>query len=306
MEMIIVSRRRLRRHDINVGLLLVVPLVLVLAAVAGGSFYFGYRSAPMLVDAHEDLQAAMWRQEVLDQRRRVDEAVLDARRNLDALAARVGQLQAQVMRIDALGSRLVDIAKLDSAEFGFDAPLGRGGPAPADAVSMTVPDFIVSLETLASEIEDRAPKLRVVETALMARSLEAEVLPSGRPVRKGWISSVFGNRADPMNGKQAFHSGLDFAGRSGSDIIAVASGVVVWSGAKPGYGHMVEIDHGNGYSTVYAHNRRNLVETGDTVRKGDTIAQMGASGRATGTHVHFEVLHNGRAVNPLNYVRAGG
>ena len=171
---------------------------------------------------------------------------------------------------------------------------------------MTVPDFISSLETLASDLQDRAPKLRVVETALLARRLEAEVMPSGRPVLKGWISSLFGNRTDPMNGKRAFHAGVDFAGRSGSDIIAVASGVVSWSGTKQGYGRMVEVDHGNGYSTVYAHNRRNLVKVGDTVRKGDIIALMGATGRATGTHVHFEVLRNGRPVNPLDYVRAGG
>ena len=131
-------------------------------------------------------------------------------------------------------------------------------------------------------------------------------MPAGRPIPTGWLSSYFGNRTDPMTGRKAFHSGMDFAGRPGSDIIAVASGVVVWSGRRHGYGHMVEIDHGNGYTTIYAHNKRNLVRVGDRVRKGDVIALMGASGRATGTHVHFEVLRHGKPVNPLDYVRAGG
>ena len=306
MEMIIVSRRGLRRRDFNVGVSLLLPLVLVVLAVAAGAFHLGYRVAPMLADVENDLYAAAWQSEALKQRDRVNDAVLDASRNLDALAVRVGELQAHVMRMDAIGARLVDMAKLDADEFGFDMTLGRGGPAPVDAASMTVPDFVTSLEVLASEIQDRAPKMRVVESALLARRLDAEIMPSGRPVLKGWVSSVFGNRVDPINGKRAFHSGLDFAGRSGSDIIAAASGVVSWSGTKQGYGRMVEIDHGNGYTTVYAHNRRNLVQVGDTVRKGDVIALMGASGRATGTHVHFEVLRNGRAVNPLDYVRAGG
>lgn len=306
MEMIIVSRRGLRRRDFNVGLAVVLPLVVILSALAAGAFHLGYHSAPALADVETDLHLAAWKHSMLNQRERVDEAVLDARRNLDALAARVGELQAHVMRMDALGARLVDMAKLDADEFGFDALPGRGGPASPDSVSMTVPDFIYSLEILAGDLQDRAPKLLVVESALLARQLDAEVMPSGRPVLKGWISSAFGNRADPMSGKSAFHAGLDFAGRSGSDIIAVASGVVSWSGTRQGYGRMVELEHGNGYTTIYAHNRRNLVQVGDTVRKGDVIAKMGASGRATGTHVHFEVLRNGRALNPLNYVRAGG
>ncbi len=306
MELIIVSRRGLRRRDVSFGIALLTSAFLLLSAVVGGAFYLGYRSAPLVADIESDLHVAAWREEAFTQRQRVEAAVRDAKRNLDALAARVGELQARVMRVDALGARLVDMAKLDAEEFGFDGTVGRGGPQPSGAVSMTVPDFIGSLETLATELEDRAPKLRVLETALMERKLDKELIPSGRPVMKGWISSLFGNRADPFSGKRAFHSGLDFAGRSGSDIVAAASGVVVWSGPKKGYGTMVEIDHGNGYRTLYAHNRRNLVKVGDTVRKGDIIALMGASGRATGTHVHFEVLRNGDPVNPLDYVRAGG
>ena len=111
------------------------------------------------------------------------------------------------------------------------------------------------------------------------------------------------SRIDPISGERAWHDGADFAGREGSDILAVASGVVSWSGYRSGYGTMVEVSHGDGLSTRYAHNQQNLVDVGDLVRRGDVIALMGSSGRSTGPHVHFEVFKNGRAVDPASYVR---
>ncbi|UCE89604.1 MAG: M23 family metallopeptidase, partial [Pseudomonadota bacterium] len=134
--------------------------------------------------------------------------------------------------------------------------------------------------------------------------LQAEVMPAGRPVKRGWLSSYFGKRTDPFTGRRVHHAGVDFAGKLGSDVVAVAAGVVTYSGKRYGYGNLVEIDHGNGYSTRYGHNRENLVKVGDTLKKGHLIAKMGSSGRSTGPHVHFEVLLNGRAVNPKKYVHA--
>lgn len=306
MEMIVVSRRGMKRRDFRVGVPVALLLLLTMGGLVAGGFYLGLRVAPVTASLEADLYTAALRHELEQQRARVDSAVVDAERNLDALAARVGRLQAHVMRVDALGSRLVDLARLDAAEFDFDNPPALGGPAPVESTSLSVPDFLASLDHLASDLDDRLPKLRAVETTFIGTRLEAEVMPAGRPVLMGWLSSHFGNRTDPMNGRKAFHAGVDFAGRTGTEIVAVASGVVIWSGRRQGYGRMVEIDHGNGYSTLYAHNRRNLVNVGDTVRKGEVIAQMGASGRVTGTHVHFEVLRNGKAVNPLDYIRAGG
>ena len=307
MEIVIVSRRRLRRRTLRFGLAsLLIPGLIVAVAAVTSSFYLGYRSAPSESRIESELYAAAWKGEVVAQRTLVAEAIAEAHLNLDTLAARVGRLQAHIMRVDNLGARLVEMAKLDAEEFAFDRPPAMGGPRATDAVSPSVPDFLSALSSLALDLDDRLPKLRVVETALRARQLDAEVVPSGRPVLTGWLSSAFGNRTDPMTGQKSFHAGLDFAGRSGTDILAVASGLVVWSGSRQGYGRMVELDHGNGFSTIYAHNRRNRVKVGDTVRKGEVIAEMGASGRATGTHVHFEVLRNGRPVNPLDYVRAGG
>ena len=136
----------------------------------------------------------------------------------------------------------------------------------------------------------------------MSRSITERVMPSGRPVEEGWLSSTYGKRSDPFTGKPDFHPGLDFAGRKGSEVVAVADGVVIWSGPRGGYGNMVEIDHGHGYVTRYGHNEKNLVKVGDTVKKGQEIALMGSTGHSTGPHVHFEVLHNGKTVNPARFI----
>ena len=139
---------------------------------------------------------------------------------------------------------------------------------------------------------------------MMNRNLQAEVMPAGRPVTHGWLSSYFGMRTDPFTGHRAFHTGLDFAGKLGSDVVAVAAGVVTYAGKRSGYGNLVEINHGNGYSTRYGHNSKILVNVGQTIKKGQVIAKMGSTGRSTGPHVHFEVLINGHAVNPKKYIQA--
>jgi murein DD-endopeptidase MepM/ murein hydrolase activator NlpD len=144
----------------------------------------------------------------------------------------------------------------------------------------------------------------VLETMLMTRNLEAEVMPTGRPISRGWLSSYFGIRTDPFSGRRVHHSGVDFAGKLGSDVVAVAAGVVQYSGRRSGYGNLVEINHGKGYVTRYGHNLKNLVEVGQTVKKGEVIAKMGTTGRSTGPHVHFEVMVNGRQVNPKKYIHA--
>jgi murein DD-endopeptidase MepM/ murein hydrolase activator NlpD len=135
------------------------------------------------------------------------------------------------------------------------------------------------------------------------RKLRDEVRPEGRPVTAGYVSSHFGSRTDPFTGRRAFHKGVDFAGREGAEVVAVASGVVIWSGERYGYGQLVEVNHGNGYVTRYAHNVDNLVAVGDTVRRGQVIARMGGTGRATGPNLHFEVLLNDKPVDPLTYVQ---
>jgi murein DD-endopeptidase MepM/ murein hydrolase activator NlpD len=163
-------------------------------------------------------------------------------------------------------------------------------------------DFLSMLDQLDSELEDRQEMLSVLEVLLMSRSLNERVMPSGKPVEEGWLSSRYGKRSDPFTGKQDFHKGLDFAGKKGTGVLAVGDGVVSWSGKRTGYGKLVEINHGNGYVTRYGHNQRHLVKVGDTVKKGQQVAMMGSSGRSTGPHVHFEVLRNGKRVDPAKYI----
>jgi murein DD-endopeptidase MepM/ murein hydrolase activator NlpD len=224
---------------------------------------------------------------------------------LDAMAIRLAQLTARLIRMEAAGRRLVEMADLQDGEFDFDAPPALGGPEePVQTGSnVAVPEVVEAMRDLDQQLGNREAQLGALENVIANQILNDRVYPQGRPVNSGWISSYFGKRTDPFTGKPANHTGIDFAGRSGADVIAVADGVVTWSAKRYGYGLLVEINHGNGYATRYAHNSENLVAVGDEVRKGQKVALMGETGRATGPNLHFEVLQNGRRMNPVNFIR---
>ncbi len=224
---------------------------------------------------------------------------------LDAMAIRIAQMNARMIRLDALGRRLTQMADIDDGEFDFDTEPALGGPEEplAAGSSLAVPEVTDAMQTLGSQLDNREAQLTVLESVLLNQNLKDRVYPQGRPVSSGWISSYFGRRTDPFTGKPANHAGIDFAGKKGAEITAVADGVVTWSGDRYGYGVMVEINHGGGFVTRYAHNLENVVSVGDEVRKGQVVALMGESGRATGPNLHFEVLQNGRRVNPVRFVR---
>ncbi|MBI1422766.1 MAG: peptidoglycan DD-metalloendopeptidase family protein [Gammaproteobacteria bacterium] len=279
-----------------VGLLIIMPIALI---------YGGYRLGISHMRANPDALTREVQSELDVQRVKLSDATRKAEENLNALALRLGQLQAHVIRLDALGQRLTSMAKLDKGEFDFENPPAQGGPdSDAQSAPMEVPDFVAALNELSAQLDDRGRQLSVLETMLMNRNLQAEVMPAGRPVKHGWLSSYFGMRTDPFTGRRALHTGLDFAGKMGSDVVSVAAGVVTYAGKRSGYGNLVEINHGNGYSTRYGHNSKILVSVGQTVKKGQIIAKMGSTGRSTGPHVHFEVLINGHAVNPKKYIQA--
>lgn len=247
----------------------------------------------------------MWAGELQQQRTQLAATREIVESNTGALARRVAQLHAHVMRLDAAGSRLTAIAGLDKGEFNFDRPPPVGGPeaeAPGEPVAVT--DVLASLDAFEKQLADRERQMRVLEDLLLASRLQKEVRPSGWPVENGWISSLFGNRVDPFTGLRAFHAGVDFAARQGSSVLSVAAGIVSDVGERFGYGLLVEINHGNGYVTRYGHNDASLVAVGDRVRKSQAIALVGDSGRSTGPHVHFEVMLNGRTVNPHQYIQA--
>lgn len=227
---------------------------------------------------------------------------------LDALYIRIAQMNARMIRLDALGRRLTDMADIDDDEFDFGSDPAVGGPeepvrSGSAGSNVAIPEMLEAMNLLGAQLNSRESQLDVLEGVLMNQNLSDRVYPQGRPVGAGWISSYFGTRTDPFTGKAANHTGVDFAGKHGAEITAVAAGVVSWSADRYGYGIMIEINHGNGYSTRYAHNSENLVAVGDEVKKGQIVALMGETGRATGPNLHFEVLKNGSRVNPVNFIR---
>ena len=196
--------------------------------------------------------------ELSQQQSIVDTTRRALQQNLDALALRLGQMNAHVVRLDALGARLTQMAGLKDGEFDFTTAPSLGGPEEpiADTEFTKISGVVSALDVLDSQLADRSRQLGVLEDLLLNRKLHDEVHPEGRPVTQGYISSRFGSRTDPFTGRRAFHKGVDFAGREGAEVVAVASGVVIWSGQRYGYGQLVEVNHGNGYVTRYAHNAR--------------------------------------------------
>lgn len=231
------------------------------------------------------------------------EARATAQRELDALGVHLAELQARMIRIDALGERLSELADLDDGEFDFSQPVGQGGPDEGlDSEPFRGIEVLGSLDALAARIDGREQQLEAMERVLATRQREDASQVAGRPVVSGYQSSGYGPRSDPFHGRARAHKGVDFAARRGTEIVAVAAGVVTWAGRKSGYGWTVEVGHADGYSTLYAHNQRNLVKVGELVQRGQTIALVGSSGRSTGPHVHFEVKKHGRQVNPASYI----
>jgi murein DD-endopeptidase MepM/ murein hydrolase activator NlpD len=301
MNIIFYSRRAGGARHIE--LLRPLPLVaggLLLTAVFGVGMLAGRAGGTGV----PELAVAKLEEDLAAQRDELAAVEEEARQNLDALAVRLGRLNAHIIRLDALGRRLVSVADLEEGEFDFSDAPPQGGPE-ADLPGMSVESRELSamLDELALKIEDRAAQLSVLDRVMSRRKIFDEQKPEGRPIQSGWLSSYYGKRSDPFTGKQQFHHGVDFAGTAGSEVLAVAAGVVTYAGDRYSYGNMVEVNHGNGLVTRYGHAEETLVEVGETVAKGQTIALMGSTGRSTGPHVHFEVLKNGRKVNPLKYVK---
>ena len=246
---------------------------------------------------------ARWEADLGEQRQRVDAVARQAREQMDALTLRMGELQARLMRLDALGQRLTEVAGLNNGEFDFSTVPAVGGPIEEEVgESYTVPELTETLARIHSQIVDREQQLELIDSLFVNKKLAAESFIAGRPITWGWMSSDYGYRTDPFSGKRAWHGGVDFAGKEDSDIIAVASGVVTFSGDRYGYGNLVEINHGNGFSTRYAHCKELKVAVGAVVEKGQVIASMGSTGRSTGPHVHYEVHRHGKPINPKKYI----
>ena len=304
MNVIFLSKRDGRARQLDLARpLTVTALTILVLAFLGSAFAVGLQIGR---GKHERVALAdttRFGALLTEQKKQIADLRQQLQLRVDAMAMRLGEVNAHVIRLDALGKRLTEMADIDSREFNFDRDPPRGGPeGDGEGMSAQIPDLSDMLAQLEQNVDLRQSQLSALENVILARELHEEIHPEGRPVAKGFISSYFGERADPFDGLEAFHKGVDFAGSAGSPVTAVAAGVVTWAGVRTGYGKLVEINHGDGFTTRYAHNERTLVTVGQTVKRGESIALMGSTGRSTGPHVHFEVLRNGRQVDPLSFI----
>jgi murein DD-endopeptidase MepM/ murein hydrolase activator NlpD len=275
------------RPFVSAGLLLATGLIVGLA----GRSAMGMAQVSLL-------QASVDRQQTeLEQVRR------GAQQEINAMAARLGELQAQANRLNALGERLTRVGQLQDGEFDFNEPVGVGGNDVA--YDMRPAELQDGVDQLERQFAASGQQLSVLEALLFNRELDKNATPSRMPIANSYITSGFGGRADPFGGGGQYHKGIDFKANVGDPVLAVADGVVSFAGVKGGYGNVVDVDHGNGYITRYAHNSRLMVKAGDLIRVGTVVAKAGSTGRSTGAHVHFEVWENGRVVNPRKFLGDG-
>lgn len=304
MNIVIVGGPLSRSRAIQINSKFVMMLSAAILVVVAACVWAGLRLGGWQQNGELQLQVAALQDRLVEQ----DDALLQARQftedHLDALAVRVGELQARSTRVEALGKRLTEIGGLNEGEFNFSESPGMGGPEPVVTSVTESEDVLSVLNALENRIDAQTTQLSILETLLAGRELNERFVPNGRPVDTGWMSSPFGNRADPFTGKNSHHPGIDYSAPQGSDIFAVADGVVTWSGPRSTYGNTVEIDHGNGYTTRYAHCSETLVVLGQKVSAGQIVGKVGDTGRATAAHLHFEVLLNNRRLDPIQFVKA--
>ncbi len=302
MNIILISDRLAKTRSVTLGLpqiLLAIFLLMIITMLMASALQnVLLRFAPKSLSDAAQLVLMGGRE--AEQRKQA--AYLQA--SLQAMAAKVGQMQAQMQRLDALGGRLAKATGMNPAEFSFDKPAAQGGPLLSDAsAELSVVGLQQQLDWMSASVSDRGDKLAALQTMLMQNQLSQKLLPTVLPVHDAWYSSNFGWRVDPFSGGSAMHEGVDFVVPEGTPIYASAGGVVAYSDKHPSYGNMIEIEHGNDIITRYAHASKVLVKVGQVVRRGDKIAEVGSTGRSTGSHLHFEVRYKGSAQNPVRFLK---
>jgi len=317
MNVILVRKKSGKTIDFNLSQpLTIIIVVLVFSSLPIISYYFGVASVdrtPIMADINNPehiepirnelnrLVGSLYKEELAQQRKELEYLKHSNRENIIVLTHNLAKLQAHIIRLDSLGSRLISVAKLDKKAFNFSESPAMGGAD--DGYTLKYNDFIVRMKQLTRDIDTKSKQLDILENLLLAEQLNSTITPSGSPSKNGWISSYFGLRKDPFSGKKKMHKGVDIAGQSGSFVRATADGIVISIKKQTGYGNVLEIDHGYGLSTRYGHNKTITVKLGELVERGQLIATMGSTGRSTGPHVHYEVLYNGKPVNPQRYIK---
>ncbi|MCK9366141.1 MAG: M23 family metallopeptidase [Metallibacterium scheffleri] len=293
-----IDLRHPRQRMLALGALAAVALTLVALGMALSWLVYSPRD-------HALAEVRALRAQLSAQQAEIGSVQRGSQRDLNALAVKLGQLEAQSLRLGALGERLARAGKLDGGEFNFDAGPALGGPeVPLQQAGALPQDIDRGLTALRLRFDAQQSQLGLLERLLLDRKVDAAAQPSGMPVVNGFIDSYYGPRTDPFTGGHEFHTGLDIDASAGTPITSVARGIVSFAGVRNGYGNVVEVDHGNGYLTRYAHAEKLLVHVGETVRTGQVLALVGSTGRSTGPHVHFEVWYRGKVINPLAFVQA--
>ena len=302
MNIILVSNRLAKTRSITLGGWQVLSLMLMLfGLMLGAAFALQYSLVRFAPEGLGEGMRILLSKAYVDERQKQQSNLFSS---LDTMASRIGQMQSQVQRLDALGVRLAKLTGMKPGEFQFDQIPAQGGPLvilPTQEMSVNILDQ--QLKRLTQVVNDRSDKLMALETMLLQNQLSRKLLPSIPPVTVGWYSSNFGWRIDPFTGANAMHEGVDYMVDAGTAIHASAGGVVAFADSHPQYGNMVEIDHGNDIITRYAHASKLLVKVGQVVRRGDKIAEVGSTGRSTGNHLHFEVRYQGTAQNPVRFLQ---
>ncbi|MCX7183795.1 MAG: M23 family metallopeptidase [Nitrosospira sp.] len=307
MNVILVSSNLVKARTLTLTLtgvhlaLLAGALFLVIVVLALGLNYLSLRYADK-IDSPSLRSLVL---SVQQEERQKNQSYL--RDSLNAMAVRMGQMQAQLLRLDSLGERLAELSGIKPQEFLFNQTLGQGGALstmPAQDISFD--EFNSKMNELSLTLNDRTDKLGALDTFLLQDRLKKKTLPTLAPVEARWFTSSFGLRIDPFTGKSASHEGVDFIAEIGTPIMAAAGGVVVYSDYHPEYGNMIDIDHGNDLVSRYAHAAKRLVKPGQVVLRGQKIAEVGSTGRSTGPHLHFEVRHRGLPQNPTRFLKAPG
>ncbi|MFQ3197537.1 MAG: murein DD-endopeptidase MepM/ murein hydrolase activator NlpD [Paraglaciecola sp.] len=223
---------------------------------------------------------------------------------MSSVLDKLAEIQNQMVKVNALGTRLVEDADLDPQEFSFN-PRTEASPlfkTVNQNTELAQYNLLSRIDIMLDELKDKEQQLSGLESILMSHHITKQSALAGRPIQAGWLSSYFGIRTDPFTGQPTMHKGLDFAGSEGEPVVATGAGIVTWAATRYGYGELVQIDHGNGLVTRYGHNKQLNVKIGDVVTKGQTIALMGNTGRSTGAHVHYEVINKGQPQDPLPFV----
>ncbi len=306
MNIILVSEHLAKARTINIGVrqlaVMAMGLVVSVFVLAGTLNYLMIRYASSL-----HFLPYLQNMVVSVQQTQQTQSESYLRDNLNAMAQRLGEMQAQLLRLDTLGERLAKLAGFKPQDFRFNEPPGRGGaPSTVRSRDFTLSDLSQQIERLTRTVDDRGDKLGALESMLTIESAKKKLIPTMLPVLGGGYNSNYGWRIDPFNGQHSYHEGIDFAGGEGTPILAAAGGVVVYAEYHAAYGNMVELDHGNDLITRYAHASKMHVKVGDMVLRGAKIAEVGRTGRATGTHLHFEVRQRGIAVNPAQFLHLPG